>query len=160
MMPNEKLIGLVWTDMLHHDTLYGYALLVTNQRVVGAKERTFRHACVQYIWGRYQKDADPDEVERYAPQVIRDKEFELGLDDIVRITYRKPGMFSPGHVTFKTAAQEIQLNTSSLWTHSQAGKIDRILQACLVVFAEEKFIDENSGQPMRAEFARKYHYDL
>ena len=157
---DERLVGLVWTNTLYHGPGWGYQLLITTRRVVGAKKNAGWRGCLIFLGTAHPKESDEEKARQLAPEVIQDKDFEISYDDITQITYRKPGFFSRGHISLKTASETVLLETSSALADGTTFAADKCLQACLVLFAEAKFVDEKTGESMRDEFYRRYHADL
>jgi hypothetical protein len=157
-MSSEALIGVIWSPDLHYGGGVGYALVITSDRVVGSRKPALFHAFEIYLGPRIKHpttDADRAKAQKVADDLISNKEFEFTKDSIVRISYKRPGLYSRGHIVFQTKTQQIQVDISFLQGGVQAEKTAGLIVASLNILAPDRFYNEETGVLIREELLEK-----
>ena len=85
-----------------------------------------------------------------AAVLIERKQFELSKDSIFKILYEEPGVFFGGHVIFESVGEQIQVEISvlSVWNPSSVQTVRKLVES-LLIFAPDRFYDENTGARVR-----------
>jgi hypothetical protein len=142
---DEDIIGVIWGQSLHHGPGFGYALLITSRRIVGAKKGTYTRALVRYLGpGSNATQEDRKKAEGVALEIEQEKEFEMAKDEISEISYKSPGFFFGGHVVFNTAQESIKLTLPSLLVNPNVSYLWKDLIRSLTNFGSGKLYNEKT----------------
>ena len=139
----EDMIGIIWADQLRLARGWGYALLITSKSISGAKLDTFSHTLIRYVGpGSNVTQEDRNQAEGAGWEITNKKDFEISKDEIIEITYKKPGFFSGGYVILNTAKETVRLTLSSILLDSQVSFVWKNLIRSLTSFAPDKLRNE------------------
>jgi hypothetical protein len=157
LLPPEDLIGVVRSPNINYGGGVGYALAITTNRIVGARKSALIHAYEIYVGPSIKYPTSPPDrakAQEVANEIIAGKEFELSKGSIAKIIYKKPGLYSRGHVIFDTSTQQIQLRIPMVQGAGAVSHTLGVLVASLNVFAPDRFVDEETGLLIRDELLR------
>ena len=103
MEPNEQYLGGVQSGRLKKagmGTAAGYAIYVTNRRMIGAKSRKALGKAMlgsalggAYLGGKMGRDHDVQ-----MPTDLEGKDFEVNRDKVTGLELKKPSFVSRGHI--------------------------------------------------------------
>ena len=147
MMRREKLLAIISSPDLHLGGGDGYALVVTDGRIVGSGRPGPAGVSVPRLWSATgSSEADRAEAEKDAADLIGRRQFELSKESIYKIVYDAPGLFFAGRVVFEAVGGRVQLGISSPSVWDPNGVLTvRALVGSLLAFAPEKLYNERTG---------------
>ena len=156
MLTREKLIAVISSGDLHFRNGDGYALVITDGRIVGAPRAEALGVPDPYLWSaKGSSEEERKMAERAASELIGRKRFSISKDSVYKILYDAPSMFFGGRIIFAVVGAQVQLEISSISAWSPGGVMtQRVLVDSLLVFAPEKLYDEKSGGMIKDESAR------
>jgi hypothetical protein len=134
---------------------YHYSLIITPSRIIGCKKKPLWQGLTVYLGpGSKATTAGRDKAQKVAAKLMEAKDFELPKDSIVKIVYRKPGLFSSGHIDIHTTGRELELVIG----HTAGNQRTlRALIPSLIAFAADRFYDEKTGALVEAEVLQRVH---
>jgi hypothetical protein len=156
MFPREKLIAVISSGDLHFRNGEGYALVITDGRIVGATRGAGPGVPGPYLWSAEgSSEEERLAAESVAADIIRRKRFNLSKGSIFKILYDAPGMFFGGRIVFGVVGEEVQLDLSSVsaWTSGGVATERKLLDA-LLAFAPDRLYDEKTGALINREAVR------
>jgi hypothetical protein len=129
MEEQEKYLGGVTSKWLARGMIRGYAIHVTNKRIIGVKERrrTFEESgggLVGFLLERRAEKKDTAEEERLEEdkgeqaleELLKTKDVEINKTDIKWMQLKKPGKIHQGHLRILLkSSQEIQIKIGAPW---------------------------------------------
>jgi hypothetical protein len=134
---------------------YHYSLIITPSRIIGCKKKPLWRGLTAYLGpGSKATAADCENAQKVAAKLMEAKDFEFPKDSIVKIVYRKPGLFSSGHIDIHTTSKELELAIG--YTAGNKGTL-RALVPSLIAFAGDRFYDEKTGALVEAEVLQRAH---
>jgi hypothetical protein len=150
----EELIGVIWSDYLmlgpHH-----YSLIITPSRIIGCRKKPLWQGFTVYLGpGSKATTADREKAQKVVAKLMAAKDFEFPKDSIVKIVYKKPGLFSGGYVNIHTTGRGLELVIG--YTAGNQGTL-RALVPSLMIFAGDRFYDEKTGALVEAEVLQRAH---
>jgi hypothetical protein len=150
--PSEDLLGVIWAPCIRYGGGLGYGLVVTSGRIIGARKTPWLHGFFGYL-GPGSK-VSPDiraKGEKAAAELMAEKEFELQKDSISKILFKDPGLFSGGHVIFKTDKQDIQIDITNPPGDATTARVTPQLKASVAQFAPDRMYNEETGVLVKDE---------
>jgi hypothetical protein len=151
MIRREKLIAVISSGDIHPGGRDGWALVITDGRIVGTRRPEAVGVPEPFLWvaGR-SADEGRDAAEKMAAGLIERKRFELSKEGIFKILYEAPGLFFGGRVVFESVGERVDLGISvlSAWNRSTLLTV-RALVDSLLAFAPDKLYDEKTGALVR-----------
>jgi len=144
----EELIGVIWSDYLTFGPDH-YALIITPSRIIGCKKRALWKGLVVYLGpGSKATTADREDAQKVLAKLMEAKDFEFPKDSIVKIVYRKPRLFSSGHLDIHTTGKGLELIIG--FRAGNRGTLEALIPS-LIIFAADRFYDEKTGALVEAE---------
>jgi hypothetical protein len=153
MFRREQVIGVVSSWDIRWRESEGYALLITDSRLVGASMPSSTGEFWAYFGPGQERDPKVnEEAGKRAEEIARRKDFELQRDHIVKIIYYGPGMLFGGRLLFATVGKKIDVSITvvSGWNPGIVSTM-KTLVSSLLVFAPERLYDEKTGERVRDE---------
>jgi hypothetical protein len=153
MMRREKLISVISSGDIHIGGGDGYALVVTESRVVGAHRPDSVGIPEPYLWlVTESSEADRAAAGRMAAELIDRKQFDLSKESIFKILYEAPGLFFGGRLIFESVGAQVQLDISvvSVWNPGGILTLEKMVDS-LLIFAPDRLYDEKTGALVRDE---------
>src|SRR5713101_5239646 len=105
-MSTSDIIGVIHSSHLKKGLLEGYGLLVTPEKIVGAKK--FKMGAFAALMADETNLSIPVRMEAYeaAKEIEKHKEFELSRSQVLAIEVKKPGTFRGGHLLITSTSGE------------------------------------------------------
>lgn len=156
-LTDEGLIGVVWSFAVHRGLDAGYGIVVYYDRIIGCKKGSWNSYLTLYV-GPGSKAADKEVADaiEVAKKLEENKEFEVPKDDVVRITYRAPGLLSRGHVIIGARAGDTRIDLASRTPEVGVDYATKALLPSLAEFAQDRLYNEKTGNLIIEEI-RKTH---
>ncbi|MDA4135439.1 MAG: hypothetical protein OK449_00395 [Thaumarchaeota archaeon] len=153
MYRREQVIGIVSSWDIRWRESEGYALLITDSRLVGASLPAVADDFRAYFAPGKERDPKVDEeAGKRAEEISRRKDFELQRDHIIKIIYYGPGMLFGGRLLFATVGRKIDVSITVIsgWNPGIVSTM-KTLVSSLLAFAPERLYDEKTGARIRDE---------
>ena len=148
----DGLIGVIWSASIQYGRGVGYALVISKESIIGARKSSWISSFEAYLGpGNKLRPDDVTKARKIAAELVDEKEFELPKESIAKITYKKPGTFSRGHFIFTTSEKEVRLDVPGLAGSGDTMSTMRKMVASLILFAPDRFFDEETGKLMSDE---------
>ena len=151
MIRREKLIAVISSGDIHLGGGDGWALVVTDGRIVGARRAETVGVPEPYLWvAKESTEEGRAAAEKIAVALIERKRFELSKEGIFKILYEAPGLFFGGRVVFESVGERVDLGISvlSVWSQNTVLTVGALVDS-LLAFAPDKVYDEKTGTLVR-----------
>lgn len=126
----EGLVGVVVSDTLHRGDDDGYGLVVTKQRVFGAKKPDSLPNFGAYLGsGASPTESARKDAELIAEKVVAARDLEIPVSSIGQVLFRKPGLFFGGYAIIKTPDRAVRLDTSVLFVDPGLAETSKVIEA-------------------------------
>ncbi|MDA4134060.1 MAG: hypothetical protein OK441_00640 [Thaumarchaeota archaeon] len=157
MIRHERLIAVISSGDIRLGRGSGFALVVTDGRIVGTSRLESLGIPEPYLWvegGSSETGRAAAQVE--AARLIGRKKFELSKESIFKILYEAPGLFFGGRLIFESVGEEVRLDISVVSVRNPSGvlTVEKMIDA-LLIFAPDRLYDEKSGALVRDENPRR-----
>jgi hypothetical protein len=114
-LPNEELLGLIWSIYVRYQNSGGYALAITSDRIIGAQKSAFLHGFEAYLGpGSEVTEADRQKAQQIFPEIVAKKDLEILKDSVIKMSWKKAGFFHGARFLFVTRQGDFQIVTAPL----------------------------------------------
>lgn len=128
----EGLVGVVVSGALHHGDASGYGLVITRDRIFGAKQADSPPNFGAYLGsGSSLAESMRKDAERLAGRIIVGRDLEIPVSSIGQVLFRRPGLFFGGYAIIKTSDRAVRLDTSVLFVDPGLDDISKAMEASL-----------------------------
>jgi hypothetical protein len=146
MLPDEELLGLVWSYLIRYQNSGGYALAITTHRIIGARKSAWSSGFDEYLGPESRAtEEDRQKAKNIFPEIVANKDLEISKDSVIKMSWKKAGYFHGARFLFVTKQGDFQIVTSPLRvTLAVAHAINQIV-ASLAAFGPDRFYEEKTG---------------
>lgn len=131
-MESENIVGFVHANGMSTGLAGGYAIYVTEKRIMGAKKFTVKTTAAYLDEGTRAGLEYFDMAEKVKQLIEAKKDFEFTVSEVETIEMKAPGFFG-GYLKIRTPHREVKVKIGDL-----DDEIYNILREILVVFAPDK----------------------
>jgi hypothetical protein len=154
---SDELIGVISSWDLSRVGETGYALVVTRDRVIGARRAEADAELMAYLGpGSTATMSDREMAVATAASLLETRQFILPKDEIAQILFRRPGLFSGGYAVFKTRLQayKVEIAVVSGWNEGPL-LASRTLMESLRTFSPDRLYDGRTGDRYAEELLKR-----
>jgi hypothetical protein len=144
MEQQEKYLGGITSYWLTRGLIRGYAIHVTNKRIIGVKKRKMAFeegafsgpslvgAVVDHKTekreAREESDLENGEGGRALEELLKNRDIEIQKTDIYRIKLKKPGKIHQGHlrILLLKSTQEFKIKIGAPYVFERVGQLMRL----------------------------------
>ena len=128
MITDEKIMGYIHSDCIRPGPLKnGYALLVTKNRIMGARKRRFGSIAAFFAEGVQIDQKYVDKAYEVKTLIEANKDFEFLVEDIKNIELKEPSTSGNGFILIKTQNDEKKLTLDWQMDDNVFGTLFRII---------------------------------
>jgi hypothetical protein len=144
---SDELISVLSSWNLNRSGETGYGLVLTKERVIGARRSESEAEFMAYLGaGSAATAEDRARAVAVGSRLLQTKQFVLTKVSVAQIVYSRPGFLRGGHVVFKTPLQaiKVEISTPSGWNDGPL-QTSKVLLDSLVEFSPERLYDGRTG---------------
>jgi hypothetical protein len=146
---DEQLMGVVSSDNLYRGDDMGYGLVITRDKIVGARKSELMENFEAYVGpGATATEALRNDARRLAETLVAARDLELNTGSIGQVLFKTPGVFSGGYVIMKTATRSVRVNMSVLYSNPRLLEISKVLADSLFATVGWRLCDGQTGDPL------------
>ncbi len=127
-----ELVGVVSSDALHRGDPGGYGLVISKQRIFGARKGASLPNFAEYLGSeRSPTEQVRKDAQQMAERILAARDLEIPVSSIGQVLFRKPGLFFGGYAIIKTPDRAVRLDTSVLFVDPELAETSKVIEASL-----------------------------